>query len=445
MKHKIVILGAGESGTGAAILAQNKGLDVFVSDSGKIQEKYKQILLNYQIYFEEKQHCEIQILSAQEVIKSPGISEKTSIIKKLKEKRIPIISEIEFAARYTHAKMLCITGSNGKTTTSLMLYHMMKKAGLNVGLGGNVGKSLAWQVAKENFDYYVVELSSFQLDGMFQFKANVAILLNITPDHLDRYDYQMQNYVDSKFKITQNLNENDVFVYCADDEILKKEVELRSLKSKCFPFSVKKQIKQGAWIEKEQLIIDCNKSNMSMNVKNLSLKGMHNLYNAMATGIVGSVLQIEKDVIRESLQDFRAVNHRLEELPTLQGIRFINDSKATNVNSTWYALDSIKQTVVWIVGGVDKGNDYSILFDLVKQKVKAMICLGTNNEKIHAAFNDKVKIIVDANSMSKAVKQACKIAQKGEVVLLSPACASFDLFTSYEDRGNQFKNEVKML
>ncbi|MCT4603183.1 MAG: UDP-N-acetylmuramoyl-L-alanine--D-glutamate ligase [Marinifilum sp.] len=445
MIKRIVILGAGESGVGAAVLAQAKGFDVFVSDLGKISNKYKSALKEYKIDFEEEKHSKDLILSADTVIKSPGIPDKAPLIVELNEKGIPVISEIEFAGRHTNAKMICITGSNGKTTTTLMLYHMLKKAGLNVGLAGNVGNSLAWQVAEKNFDYYVVELSSFQLDGMYQFKADIAILLNITPDHLDRYDYKMQNYVDSKFRITQNLTENDAFVYCSDDEIIRKEMENWNSKAQLFPFSVKDKLKSGGWIENELLTIDCNEYKISMDKKDLSLPGIHNVYNSLASGIAGSVLRIRKDAIRESLSDFQGVNHRLEKVVKVRGIQFINDSKATNINSTWYALESMEEPVVWIVGGVDKGNDYSVLFDLVDEKVKGIVCLGTDNAKIHDAFDGKVETIVDANSMEKAVKLSYEIANKDEIVLLSPACASFDLFTSYEDRGDQFKEEVRNL
>jgi UDP-N-acetylmuramoylalanine--D-glutamate ligase (EC 6.3.2.9) len=445
MAGRIVILGAGESGVGAAVLAQTKGFDVFVSDLGKISDKYKKALQEYKIDFEEGKHSEDKILSASEVVKSPGIPDTAPLIIRLKGKSIPVISEIEFAGRYTNAKMICITGSNGKTTTTLMLYHMLKKAGLNVGLAGNVGESLAWQVAEKNFDYYVVELSSFQLDGMYQFKADIAILLNITPDHLDRYDYKMQNYVDSKFRITQNLTESDAFVYCCDDEIIRSEMENWNSKAQLFPFSVKKELKVGGWLENELLTIDCNEYKISMDKKDLSLPGIHNVYNSLASGIAGSVLGIRKDAIRESLSDFQGVNHRLEKIVKVRGIQFINDSKATNINSTWYALESMEDPVVWIVGGVDKGNDYSVLFDLVDEKVKAIVCLGIDNEKIHKAFDGRVETIVDADSMEKAVKLSYELASKDEVVLLSPACASFDLFKSYEDRGDQFKEEVRNL
>lgn len=445
MKSRVVILGAGESGVGAAVLAKAKGFEVFVSDFGKINEKYKKALNQYQIEYEEEQHSEELILSASEVVKSPGIPDTAPLILKLKEKQISVISEIEFAGRFTNAKMICITGSNGKTTTTLMLHHMLKKAGLNVGLAGNVGESLAWQVAEKNYDHYVVELSSFQLDGMYEFKADIAILLNITPDHLDRYDYKMENYVASKFRITQNLTKCDAFVFCSDDEIISNEMKNLNSKAQLFPFSVKEKLKIGGWIEDELIKIDCNEYNFSMDKKDLSLPGIHNEYNSLASGIAGSVLRIRKETIRESLSDFQGVDHRLEKVVKVRGIQFINDSKATNINSTWYALESMEEPVVWIVGGVDKGNDYSVLFDLVDEKVKGIVCLGIDNKKIHDAFDGKVDIIVDANSMKQAVKLSYEIANKDEIVLLSPACASFDLFKSYEDRGVQFKEEVRNL
>lgn len=445
MKKRIVILGAGESGVGAAVLAQAKGFEVFVSDFGEINAKYKKALADYKIDYEEKQHSEDLILSANEVIKSPGIPDTAPLIVKLKEQKTSVISEIEFAGRYTNAKMICITGSNGKTTTTLMLYHMLQKAGFNVGLAGNVGNSLAWQVAEKNFSHYVVELSSFQLDGMYDFKADIAMLLNITPDHLDRYEYKMKNYVDSKFRIAQNLTESDAFVYCSDDEIISNEIKNLNSKAQLLPFSIKKELKTGGWIEDDEIKIQCNEYNFSMDKKDLSLPGIHNVYNSLASGIAGNVLRIRKETIRESLSDFQGVDHRLEKVVKVRGIQFINDSKATNINSTWYALESMEEPVVWIVGGIDKGNDYSVLLDLVREKVKGIVCLGIDNEKIHKAFDGKVDLIVEAKSMSQAVKLSYEIANKDDIVLLSPACASFDLFKSYEDRGCQFKEEVRNL
>ena len=445
MKKRIVILGAGESGVGAAVLAKLKGFDVFVSDFGKISSKYKEALNKYQLDFEEEKHTESIILAADEVVKSPGISDTAPLIVKLIERNIPVVSEIEFAGRFSDAKMICITGSNGKTTTTLLLYHMLTKAGLNVGLAGNVGESLAWQVAEKDFTHYVVELSSFQLDGMYDFRANIAILLNITPDHLDRYNYKMGNYINSKFRILQNMRSEDSFVFCTDDEIIKDELLKSNTLAQLLPFSVQEVKEMCGWIENELLKIQYNENLFSMDKKDLSLPGIHNVYNSLASGIAGSVLQIRKEVIRESLSDFQGVDHRLEKVVRVRGIQFINDSKATNINSTWYALESMEEPVVWIVGGVDKGNDYSVLADLVNEKVKGIVCLGTDNSKIHTAFDANVDFIVDARSMNEAVKQAYQIANKEEIVLLSPACASFDLFENYEDRGNQFKEEVRNL
>lgn len=445
MKKRIVILGAGESGVGAAVLAKSKGFDVFVSDLGAVSPKYKEMLTRYQLQFEEKQHSEELILSADEVVKSPGIPDTAPLIVKLKEKNISVISEIEFAGRYTDAKMICITGSNGKTTTTMLLHHMLKKAGLNVGLAGNVGDSLAWQVAEKDYTHYVIELSSFQLDGMYKFRANIAILLNITPDHLDRYDYKMENYINSKFRILQNMKSEDSFVFCTDDEIIRNELLNCDTLAQLLPFSVQQEKEMCGWIENELLKIQYNENLFSMDKKDLSLHGIHNVYNSLASGIAGNVLQIRKEVIRESLSDFQGVDHRLEKVVRVRGIQFINDSKATNINATWYALESMEEPVVWIVGGVDKGNDYAILADLVSEKVSGIVCLGVDNSKIHAAFDGKINTIVDASSMKEAVSQAYQIAKKDGIVLLSPACASFDLFKNYEDRGNQFKEEVRNL
>ena len=445
MKERLIILGAGESGVGAAILGQKKGYSVFVSDFGEIKDKYKTVLSEYSIEFEEGNHSEEIILKANLVIKSPGITEKAPIVKKLKEKGIPIISEIEFAGRYTSAKTICITGSNGKTTTTLLTYHILKNAGLNVGLAGNVGESFAKQVAENNFDVYVIELSSFQLDNMYDFKADVAVLMNITPDHLDRYDYNMQNYIDSKFRIIQNQTKSDYFVYCADDEITQKEIAKRKIEACALPFTLGKPFDNGAGIIENQIIININQTQFSMSTLYLSLQGKHNTYNSMAAGISSMVLNIRNEQLRESLSDFVGVEHRLEHFLKVHGIEFINDSKATNVNSTWYALESINKPIVWIVGGVDKGNDYSMLFEQVKEKVKAIVCLGKDNSKLHAAFGDKIKNMVDTGNMEEAVKTAYYLARNGDTVLLSPACASFDLFENYEDRGDQFKREVRNL
>jgi UDP-N-acetylmuramoylalanine--D-glutamate ligase len=445
MAEKIIILGAGESGIGSAILAQKQGFDVFVSDNGSIKDKYKTVLRQVGLAWEENHHDTEKILAADLVIKSPGIPEKAEILKKIRSSGIPVVSEIEFAGIYTSAKKICITGSNGKTTTTLLTYHMLKKAGLHVGLAGNVGKSLAWQVAEDNYDYYVIELSSFQLDDMFSFKADIAVLMNITPDHLDRYDYQMQNYVNSKFRITQNQTSEDILIYCADDPIISEELKIRDLQAQCIPFSLDRVTGDGAGITDNTLLINLNKKQFSMSILDLALQGKHNTYNSMAAGIAGMVLEIRNDRIRESLTDFQGVEHRLERFLKVHGIEFINDSKATNVNSTWYALESMANPVVWIAGGIDKGNDYSMLLDLVRDKVKAIVCLGVENSKIHKAFGGIVKNIVDTASMTEAVKSAYYLARNGDIVLLSPACASFDLFENYEDRGHQFKQEVRNL
>jgi UDP-N-acetylmuramoylalanine--D-glutamate ligase len=445
MEKRIVILGAGESGTGAAVLAKKQGFEVFVSDSGRIKDSYKEILFNYEIDWEEGRHTERLILNAAEVIKSPGISEKSDIVQAVRKKGIRIMSEIEFAGRYTQAKKICITGSNGKTTTTTLIHHMMRKAGLNAGLAGNIGKSFAMQIATENYDYYVIELSSFQLDGMFEFKADIAILLNITPDHLDRYDYNIQNYVDSKFRISQNLNEGDFFVYCSDDEITIRELEKIVLKAKQLGFTLKENRQQGAYVDGDVMKIEVDEDIFEMSLAELALKGKHNTYNSMAAGIAGSVLKIRKPVIRESLMDFTGVEHRLENFIKVHGIDFINDSKATNVNSTWYALESMAAPIIWIAGGTDKGNDYNEIMELVKQKVKALVCLGVDNSKLHKAFDGMIPVIVDTTSMKEAVQAAYRLGMKDDTVLLSPACASFDLFENYEDRGRQFKQYVREL
>ncbi len=444
-QKRIVVLGAGESGAGAAVLAKVKGFDVFVSDMSKIGDKYKELLNRYEIAWEEGAHTEALILNADEVVKSPGIPDKAPIIQALKRKAIPIISEIEFAGRYTQAKMICITGSNGKTTTTLLTYHILKDAGLNVGLAGNVGKSLALQVATENFDYYVIELSSFQLDNMYDFKANIAVLLNITPDHLDRYDYKMENYVDAKFRITQNQTGTDAFIYWNDDPVITRKLGEMHLQSQCYPFSEEHEEGAKAYTDNHELIIETPDGVFTMNEDDLSLHGRHNLYNSMAAGISARLLDIRKEDIRKALSNFESVEHRLEPVATVRGVQFINDSKATNVNSCWYALESMKTKVVLILGGKDKGNDYSEIEQLVKDKVSAIVCMGVDNTKLHAFFDDKVASICDAGSMKEAVDKAFAAAKPGETVLLSPCCASFDLFKSYEDRGCQFKDCVKAL
>jgi UDP-N-acetylmuramoylalanine--D-glutamate ligase len=445
MSKRIVILGAGESGTGAAILAKKHDFDVFVTDNSGIKPRYKEMLQQYQIPYEENQHTEKHILNADEIIKSPGISDKNPLVQKIRHKGIRIISEIEFAGRYTTAKKVCITGSNGKTTTTSLIHHMLRKAGLNAGLAGNVGKSFALQVATEDYEYYVLELSSFQLDGMYEFKADIAILLNITPDHLDRYDYNLQSYVDSKFRIIQNLTEDEYFIFCRDDEITIRQLEKIVTKAKQLVFTLKEEKVEGAYVQNNHIKIDFDEMDFSMSLDELSLKGKHNIYNSMAAGIAGSVLRIRKEVIRESLADFQGVEHRLESVLKVHGIQFINDSKATNVNSAWYALESMYTKVVWIVGGVDKGNDYNELMELVKSKVKAIVCLGVDNKKLHDAFEGVVETMVDTASMKDAVRSAYYLAKDGDTVLLSPCCASFDLFQNYEDRGTQFKDSVREL
>lgn len=447
-RKSIVILGAGESGVGAACLAQKQGYDVFVSDFGEISKKYSSELDALGINYESNQHTEAKILSASEVIKSPGIPDKAPIVKKLVEKGIPVISEIEFAGRFTNAKTICITGSNGKTTTTMLTYHILKNAGLNVGLAGNIGKSFARQVAAEQFDWYVLEISSFMLDNMYKFRADIAVLLNITPDHLDRYDYQMENYLNSKFRIIQNQTDQDVFIYCADDPETIKGLKIHHPKATAYPFSIEKVVEPGAYLKDDQIHINLNLTTqpaLTMSITDLALQGKHNIYNSMASGIIARVLELRNETIRESMGSFRNIEHRLEHVARISGINFINDSKATNVNSTWYALESMPSEVVLILGGVDKGNDYTMLKDLVKNKVKAIVCLGKDNKRIHEAFEDDVDVIVNTFSASEATEIAYHLAKKGDTVLLSPACASFDLFKNYEDRGNQFKQAVKEL
>ncbi|MDN3586263.1 UDP-N-acetylmuramoyl-L-alanine--D-glutamate ligase [Pedobacter aquatilis] len=443
---RVVILGAGESGVGAAKLAQQKGFDVFVSDFGVIADKYKLALEKLSVAFESEKHTEELILNATEVIKSPGIPSTAPIIKKLVELGIPVISEIEFAKRYTSAKTVCITGSNGKSTTSLLTFHILKKAGLNVGLAGNIGQSFAAQVADENFDWFVLEISSFMLDDMFAFKADVAVLLNITPDHLDRYDYKLENYAASKMRIIQNQTVNDTFIYCADDEESLKALQNIKPQAKTYPFSIVRKVEEGADLENDTIHIHIEPNNeLIMSITELALQGKHNIYNSMASGIVAKVLELRNDSIRESMGNFKNIEHRLEHVAKISGIDFINDSKATNVNSTWYALESMTTDVVLIMGGVDKGNDYGMLKDLVKSKVKAIVCLGKDNKRIHDAFEDDVEVIVNTFSAEEATQIAFHLAKRGDAVLLSPACASFDLFKNYEDRGNQFKAAVKEL
>jgi UDP-N-acetylmuramoylalanine--D-glutamate ligase len=442
---KIVILGAGESGAGSAILAKKKGFDVFVSDKGEVRQQYRELLDKNNIRWEEGKHTDNEIFMADEVIKSPGVREDAPIVIHLHEKGIPVVSEIEFAGRYAKGLKICVTGSNGKTTVTNLIYHILKKAGKNAAMTGNVGNSFAMAVAEGEYDYYVIELSSFQLDGMYSFKADIAILMNITPDHLDRYDHKFQNYIDSKFRITQNLTKSEFLIYWADDPIIKSELAKKNYGMTLLPFSAGSKEGMTAYIENNELIIDYHTKTNLMTIHDLALKGRHNIFNSMAAAIAGKVLTIRKDIIRESLSDFQGVEHRLEPVITVCGINFINDSKGTNVNSTWYALECMETDVVWIAGGIDKGNDYSELFPVVRQKVKAIVCLGRDNKKIVDSFKDIVPTIVETSSMDEAVKSSYYLAKKGQTVLLSPACASFDLFNNYEDRGRQFKQSVRNL
>ena len=441
---RIVILGAGESGAGAAVLAQKKGFDTFVSDMSLIKDKYKAMLNERGIQWEEGKHTEELILNADEVIKSPGIPNDAPIILKLKNQGTPIISEIEFAGRYTNAKLIRITGSTGKTTTTSLIYHIFKKAGLNVGLAGNIGQSLAYQVAECNYDYYVIELSSFQLDNMYKFHANIAVLMNITPDHLDRYGFEMQNYVDAKFRIIQNQTDDDAFIFWNDDPIIQKELHKYGIHGQYFPFAEKNEEGVAAFTE-ENKVYFTRPIAFNMEQEELALTGTHNLFNSMAAGISANIAGIRKECIREALNDFKGVEHRLEKVARVKGVDYINDSKATNVNSCWYALQSMKTKTVLILGGKDKGNDYNEIADLVKEKCSGLIFLGLHNEKLHDFFGDFGLPIVDAQSMPDAVNAAYNMAKKGETVLLSPCCASFDLFKSYEDRGDQFKECVRNL
>jgi UDP-N-acetylmuramoylalanine--D-glutamate ligase len=442
---RLVILGGGESGVGTAILGHQKGYDVFVSDFGKIKNNYKEVLTINGIQWEEETHTEEKILNADVVMKSPGIPDKSDIVKKLKALHIPIISEIEFAAPFTQAKTIGITGSNGKTTTTMLTYHLLKSAGLNVGLGGNIGKSFAWQVAEDKYDYYVLELSSFQLDGIVEYRPDIAILTNISPDHLDRYDYKYEKYIDSKFRITMNQTEEDFFIYDADDEAIENWFKQNKTNAQLIPFSLTKTFKKGAYLNDNKMEVNINEEEFIMETEYIALEGKHNMKNAMAATSVAKLMQIRKETIRESLSNFQGVEHRLEKVLKIQNVQYINDSKATNVNATFFALDSMNAPTVWIVGGVDKGNDYSELMSLVHEKVKAIICLGVDNKKIIDAFGNVVDVMIEVDSMSDAVKMAQRLAEKGDNVLLSPACASFDLFENYEDRGKQFKNAVQNL
>jgi UDP-N-acetylmuramoylalanine--D-glutamate ligase len=442
---RLVVLGGGESGVGTAILGKQKGYDVFVSDFGKIKDNYKEVLNQYEIKWEDQKHTEELILNATVVMKSPGIPDKVPIVKKLIEKNISVISEIEFANQFTNAITIGITGSNGKTTTTMLTYHLLKEGGLNVGLAGNIGKSFAWQVAEENYDVYVLELSSFQLDGIINYKPHIAIITNISPDHLDRYDYNYDNYIASKFRITMNQTQDDYLIYDADDEAISNWLQNNKTKAQLIPFSISKKIENGAHLNQQIMEININQEEFLMETANIALEGKHNMKNAMAATSVAQLMRIRKQTIRESLSNFQGVEHRLEKVLKIQNVQYINDSKATNVNASFFALDSMTAPTVWIVGGVDKGNDYTELMSLVHEKVKAIICLGIDNKKIIDAFGNIVDMMVEVDNMKDAVNIAKHIAEKGDSVLLSPACASFDLFQNYEDRGNQFKREVRNL
>ena len=444
---RLVVLGGGESGVGTAILGKKKGYDVFVSDFGKIKDNYKEVLLINGIAWEEGKHTEDLILNADLVMKSPGIPEKKSaIVKNLVEKGIPVISEIEFAAPFTKAVTIGITGSNGKTTTTMLTHHLLKSAGLNVGLGGNIGKSFAWQVAEDKYDSYVLELSSFQLDGIIDFKPHIAIITNISPDHLDRYDYKYEKYIASKFRITMNQTEEDFLIYDADDEAIAEWLKKNKIKAQLIPFSLTEKFEMGAFIKEKTMEVNIiNEEEFTMETETMALEGKHNMKNAMAATSVAKLMKIRNATIRESLSNFQGVEHRLEKVLKIQNVQYINDSKATNVNATFFAFDSMNTPTVWIVGGVDKGNDYNELMSLVREKVKAIICLGIDNRKIIEAFGNVVDMMIEVTTMEDAVKMAQRLSEKGDTVLLSPACASFDLFENYEDRGNQFKKAVKHL
>lgn len=442
---RLVILGGGESGIGTAILGKKKGYDVFVSDFGKIKANYKEVLIINGIAWEEETHSEDLILNADVVMKSPGIPDKSPIVKKLKEKGVSVISEIEFAAPFTEAITIGITGSNGKTTTTMLTYHLLKAAGLNVGIAGNIGKSFAWQVADNLYDVYVLELSSFQLDGIINYKPHIAIITNLSPDHLDRYEYKYQNYIDSKFRVTMNQTEKDFLIYDADDEAIAEWFKNNKTKAQLIPFSLTKKLEKGAFIKDNKMEVKINQEEFIMETEYIALEGKHNTKNAMAATSVAKLMQVRNATIRESLSNFQGVEHRLEKVLKIQNVQYINDSKATNVNATFFALDSMNAPTVWIVGGVDKGNDYHELMSLVREKVKAIICLGIENKKIIDAFGNVVDIMIEVTNMKDAVTMAQRLTEKGDAVLLSPACASFDLFESYEDRGRQFKQAVQNL
>ena len=442
---RIVVLGGGESGVGSAVLAKVKGFEVFLSDMGKLSEKYSAMLKEWDIPFEQGQHTEDLILNADEVIKSPGIPETAPMVQKVLDKGIGVISEIEFAGRYDSAKKVCITGSNGKTTTTSLIYHLLQQAGLNVGLGGNIGKSYAYQVATEQHDIYVLELSSFQLDNVYDFKADIAIITNITPDHLDRYGYNMENYVKSKFRITRNMSSEDCFIFCSDDEITINHLNKIVVQAQKLPFTQKNEVEQGAFVKEDRMVVRYKEQECDMYLQELALGGKHNVYNSMAAALAAKAMDIDNQVIRDGLATFQAVEHRLENVLSIREVLYINDSKATNVDAAWYALECQTRPVIWIVGGTDKGNDYSTLVDLAREKVKAIICMGLDNAKIHAAFEGVVPQMHDVTSAQDAVKLADSLAVAGDVVLLSPCCASFDLFKNYEDRGRQFKEAVRNL
>ena len=442
---RIVVLGGAESGVGAAVLAKVKGHDVFLSDKGKIKEEYIETLKKWDIPFEEGRHTEELILSADEVVKSPGIPGTVPMVQKLRSMGTHIVSEIEFASRYDPAKKICITGSNGKTTTTSLIYYLLQNAGLNVGLGGNIGKSYAYQVATEHFDYYVLEISSFQLDDVYDFKPDIAIITNITPDHLDRYDHKMENYVAAKFNITKNLTRDDCFIFDSDDDITIGHLDNIILRCKMLPFSQEKEVEQGAFLRDDKIVLRYEEEETDLYLQELALGGKHNIYNSMAAALAAKASGIDNEVIRNSLATFQPIEHRLEPVLSIKDVLYINDSKATNIDSAWYALECQKRPVVWIVGGTDKGNDYSILDDLVREKVKAIVCLGVDNAKIHAAFGSMGKPMTDARSAEEAVRKSAEFAEPGDVVLLSPCCASFDLFKNYEDRGQQFKEAVRKL
>ena len=442
---RIVVLGGAESGVGAAVLAKVKGFDVFLSDLGQIKEEYAQTLRKWDIPFEQGGHTESLILNADEVVKSPGIPSTAPMVKKLAGQGTRIVSEIEFASRYDSAKKICITGSNGKTTTTSLIYYLLKEAGLNAGLGGNIGKSYAMQVATEQHDYYVLEISSFQLDDTYDFRPDIAIITNITPDHLDRYDHKMENYVKAKFKITRNLRPEDCFIFDSDDKITIEHLSKIVLQAKMLPFTQEKKVEQGAYVEDEKIVVRFEESETEIYLKELALGGRHNVYNSMAAALAAKATGISDSVIRNSLKSFSPIEHRLEPVLSLNDVMYINDSKATNIDSAWYALESQTSPVVWIVGGKDKGNDYSILYELVRTKVRAIVCMGVDNSKIHAAFGKFGLPMVDTLSADEAVKASAKLAKPGDVVLLSPCCASFDLFRDYEDRGEKFKQAVRKL